>query len=84
MPTISQRTPSSRLHKRFCENVRFWRTEKGLTQVEAARKCNMTQPQYCEVENGRFPPNLDTVERIARAFGVDPADLLASRERLSA
>lgn len=84
MPAISQRIPSGRLHKRFCANVRFWRKELELTQIEAAKRCKMTQSQYCEIETGKFVPVLETADRIAKAFGIDPAELFADREPVAA
>ena len=80
MPAVTQRVPAPGLHKKFCDNLKALRREKAWTQEIAAKRCRMTQPQYCDIETGRFGVKLDTVERIARGFGVDPAELLQQRE----
>jgi transcriptional regulator with XRE-family HTH domain len=80
MPAVSKRMPTGKLHKRFCENVRTLRKELGLTQEEAAKRCKMTQPQYCDIENGRFPPMPDTAERIGKGLGIDAGELFIERQ----
>lgn len=68
-------TPAG-LHRVFCDNVRSQREQLGLTQVEMAKKMRITQAYYSNVESGRNPPNLETIERFARAFKIEPHELL--------
>lgn len=69
------------LREVFRENVRQRRIELGWTQVELAKRLNVTQPYVAEIERGRATPGLDTVERFADALGID-ADLLLRRRTM--
>lgn len=68
---------TSRLHQIFCDNVRIHREKLGFTQVDMAKKMRITQAYYSNVESGRNPPNLETIEKFAKAFKVEPYELLA-------
>jgi transcriptional regulator with XRE-family HTH domain len=58
-------------------NVRRLRMALGLTQTELALKLgNKTHILVTGIENSTKPPVLDTVDRLAAALGVTPADLL--------
>jgi transcriptional regulator with XRE-family HTH domain len=57
--------------------VKALRGSLGLTQQQAADKAGMsTRQQWNDIESGRQSPSLDTLGKIARALGVDAADLL--------
>jgi DNA-binding XRE family transcriptional regulator len=45
------------------------RMERGLTQEALARRIGTTKSAISRLESGRHKPNIDTLERIARAFG---------------
>jgi DNA-binding XRE family transcriptional regulator len=50
--------------------IRAWREYLGLTQIEAARRINVSQPTYCQMEADSVRPRLDTLKKIAGAFGI--------------
>jgi transcriptional regulator with XRE-family HTH domain len=77
MPAISKRIPSSALHRRFCERVKARRVELGMTQEEAAERLGVSGPQWNYIENGKSPPGLDTIERVAKCLKCDAEDLIA-------
>lgn len=56
-------------------NVRRLRLEKGLSQGELAKLCDLPQPRISDVEAGRRDRRLGTVSTIANALGV-PVDVL--------
>lgn len=67
------------LHKRFLKRLREIREAKGLTQTVLAERLDMKQPTYCAIERGENSPTLSTVEKIAKALGVDSSDLLEEK-----
>lgn len=61
--------------------VRELRKAKGLTQAELARRANVRPSTLVDMEKGRTTRvDLDVLERLADALGVDPA-LLITRTR---
>lgn len=76
MPAISKTVPKSPLHKRFCERVKARRIELGLTQQQAADRLGVTNPAWNAIENGKYSPGLDTVERVAKCLKCHADDLL--------
>jgi transcriptional regulator with XRE-family HTH domain len=67
------------------EQIATLREEKTLTQVELAEKANISPSTLSQIESGRVPrPHVGTVRKIARALGVEPAELRkASPEELT-
>ena len=45
------------------------RMEHGLTQEALARRIGTTKSAISRLESGRHKPNVDTLDRVARAFG---------------
>jgi transcriptional regulator with XRE-family HTH domain len=56
--------------------IREIRKAAGLTQVEAAEAAGLTQPVWARAESNRADLRVNTVEKLATALGVTPADLL--------
>lgn len=51
--------------------VRERRLELGMTQVELARRSEMTQSQLSRLEAGGVEPTIRVLERLARALDAD-------------
>lgn len=51
------------------------RIEKGLTQVELARKANISQSYLSELESNKKSPTLRQLCKIAEALNVRPDEL---------
>ena len=68
------------------EQIATLREEKTLTQVELAEKANISPSTLSQIESGRVPrPHVGTMRKIARALGVEPAELRkVSPEELTA
>lgn len=47
------------------EWLRAIRRREGLTQSQVAKRAYLTQPSYCNIENGKKLPSIDTAKRIA-------------------
>jgi transcriptional regulator with XRE-family HTH domain len=51
-------------------NIRLFRKQKGLTQVELAQKINCSQAIVTAYENNRKKPAIDTLSNLADSLGV--------------
>lgn len=47
------------------------RHREGLTQVEMAKKINVTQADLSKMENGKRPIGKNIAKRIEKLFGID-------------
>ena len=58
--------------------IREWRESVGLTQVQLAQRLEgvVGQSTLSRVENGHYEYTQGTLEAIAEALGVEPADLI--------
>lgn len=60
------------------EKIRKVREAKGLSQKEISAMVNMDQSQYSKIENGKTDPTTSTLEKIAKALGIDVSELFVS------
>ena len=60
----------------FALNVRRLRNSKGWSQEELADRVKLSRVYVSYIENGRQAASLEIVERVAKAFGVEPTKLL--------
>lgn len=67
---------SESLRATFGRRVRECRTRQGLTQQELSRRAGMHPAYVGGVERGERNISLDGVERLARALGVAPGELM--------
>jgi transcriptional regulator with XRE-family HTH domain len=59
------------------ERIKQIRKEKGLTQVELAKRLSVSQAMITQYENHqREPKKFDTIKKIASALEVSPEDIL--------
>jgi transcriptional regulator with XRE-family HTH domain len=72
---------ASLLLRNIGENLRAKRVQLGLSQEQLALLCGLHRTYIGSVE--RFERNLtiNTLERIARAIGVDPLALLEGKKK---
>ena len=72
--------------RRFAEQLRHWLNDKGFSQAELARRSGLTPQtigQYLaqkphHLTNRLLLPEIDTVDRIARALGIPIAEARAA------
>lgn len=57
------------------ENIRRIREEKGMRQVELAKKVQITQSMLCQIERGTKNPSLQIGREIAQILGCDIEEL---------
>ena len=59
------------------KTIRRYRQDKEMSQEALARAANLSLPTIVKIESGETPnPSIDTVQKIARAFGVSIDDLM--------
>jgi transcriptional regulator with XRE-family HTH domain len=57
-------------------NLRRERKKCGLSQEELADLAGLHRTYIGSVERGEYNISIDNIERLARALGMEPADLL--------
>ncbi|MFZ0789018.1 MAG: helix-turn-helix transcriptional regulator [Chromatiaceae bacterium] len=57
-------------------NVKALRVSSGMSQTRLAALTGLSQTWISRLEAGDENPTLETLERLANAFGVAPVDLL--------
>lgn len=50
--------------------------DKGMSRKDLAIKSGLTYQRVCSYLTGYNKPNLDTLGKIAKALGVDPAEII--------
>ena len=64
------------LKKTFGANVKEVRSRKGISQGELAEASGIDQARLSRMENGQIDIGILTLEKIANALDVSPAELL--------
>lgn len=54
------------------------RVDRGITQLEVARRAGSHGPIVARFEKGRFPARLDTIEKFAAAIGLRASDVVSA------
>jgi transcriptional regulator with XRE-family HTH domain len=63
------------------ERIATLREEQALTQIELAEAARISPSTLSQIESGRVPrPHVGTVRKIARALGIEPAELRRREE----
>lgn len=58
------------------ENLRRARQRLGITQEEVGHRSGVHPTEVSRIEAGKRDPRVSTLERLAKAVEVSPADLL--------
>ena len=66
----------------FGEALRQLRSERGLSQEDAALACGLDRAYYGQLERATKSPTLKTLWRIADGLDTQPSELLVRAERL--
>lgn len=67
----------------FSRGLRRFRADRGVTQVELAKKVEVTQAAISRYEDGSALPSLDVAIKIAEALSCSVDDLLEWERRAS-
>jgi transcriptional regulator with XRE-family HTH domain len=67
------------LTRRFASNIQRLRAKKKLSQKALADKVGISVSYVSMLERGQRSPPLETIEKMAKALQVTPANLLGGR-----
>lgn len=70
------RRPAKKLRELLGVNVRRLRHERDLTQEELCARAGMGQSYLSGLESGAKSVSIDVLDKLARALGVTPDQLL--------
>jgi transcriptional regulator with XRE-family HTH domain len=68
----------------LAKNVRKYRQAAGLSQEELAYRAEIDRTYISSIERSVYGATIDVVDRLAKALGVEAADLLVRPRRRSA
>jgi ribosome-binding protein aMBF1 (putative translation factor) len=57
-------------------SIKEERKRRGWTQTDLSYHSRVPQADISRIESGRLKPTLGQLERLARALGMNPADLM--------
>ena len=63
------------------ERIRKLRLERNLSQVDLAKKLNVTKQSVSNWENDNIQPSIDLLVKLARVFSVSTDYILGLEER---
>lgn len=58
------------------QNIKKYRKEQGLTQVELAKRIDAIQTDVHRWEAGKIMPSIESIRKLAKALGVSVDSLL--------
>jgi transcriptional regulator with XRE-family HTH domain len=64
------------LQQVFAGNLRRERLARGWSQRELANKAGLTRTHVGSVERGEHSTTINVIEALAKALGVEPAELM--------
>jgi transcriptional regulator with XRE-family HTH domain len=56
--------------------IQTWSKERGWSQTDLAKRAELNKDSMSEIWRGKSMPRMATLERLAKAFGMTPAELL--------
>ena len=62
------------------ENLKRERVRALLTQQELAERAGVGYPTISRIENDHAEPHFRTIRKLAKALGIDPAELVKGDE----
>ncbi len=77
---VMAQTKNTEQEEMLGQRIARLRKEKGLTQVEVAKKTGLSQVLVSDYERGRLRPNPDTIIKLAQILLVTTDELLGVKE----
>ena len=62
------------------DNIRKYRKEAGLTQVDLARRLGIIQANITRWETGRITPSIETLQKLSKLLNVSVDNFLLTRK----
>ncbi|NLM22448.1 MAG: helix-turn-helix transcriptional regulator [Peptococcaceae bacterium] len=70
---MSANTIEKEVYKQIKSKMKSLRRQNKLTQLELAKKLNITVQHYQQIETGTTPPNLKILSKLCAIFDVHPS-----------
>jgi len=67
------------IHSLLADNIKYFRSQRGLTQQELANLANINRSYLAGIEAGRRNVSLQTIEKLCTALKIQPSDIFAKR-----
>ena len=67
-----------RYQESFITNLKYFRTQKGLSQAELAEKCDVATGTIGNIECGIAKPSFDLIIRMADILSINPAQFFSA------
>ena len=64
----------------LAENVKYYRSKTGLSQLNFAMRINISPSYLNDIESGRQYASLKMLERLAKEFRIEPYQLLLPKD----
>lgn len=68
------------LRQQFIQNLKFFRKQKGMRQLDLALEIGKSSNYINSIENGKYFPSPETIENIALSLGIEPVRLFGNCE----
>lgn len=68
------------LRQQFIQNLKFFRKQKGMRQLDLALEIGKSSNYINSIENGKYFPSPETIESIARSLRIEPVRLFGKCE----
>jgi len=68
-------TQKEDIKKLLGANIKSIRKARKMTQEQLAEMVDIAPPNISYIENGKFAPSIETLQKIACALGVEPYEL---------
>lgn len=80
VPELSQAEKALGSRLVVARNVMRLRMQRGYTQQRLADELGVKQPRIAQIESASANVQIDTLDRLAAVFGVEPARLLQTEK----
>ena len=67
---------SDKVTRQVADNLRQLRLQKGLTQVELAKKAGINDNYYARLERAELSPTLEKFEKVVKTLQVKSSKIL--------
>lgn len=69
------------LREVFINNLKYYRKQKGFRQLDLALEIEKSSNYINSIENGKYFPSPETIEKIAFILEISPAELFINKSK---
>lgn len=79
---MKRKKPTKEYKIKAGENILYWRKLKGLKQDDLAARIGISTAALSNIENGISKPDIERLEDVADALGIEVAQLLVHPQQM--